>query len=1304
MDTEQPDIKEIFYAAIETKSKKQRDAYLDEVCRGDRKLRAEVEVLLKAHDQAGSFLEEPAVGAKVTLDESPLTEGPGTKIGRYKLLQLIGEGGFGVVYMAEQERPIRRRVALKIIKLGMDTKQVIARFEAERQALAMMDHPNIARVFDAGATETGRPYFVMELVKGTPVTDYCDKNNLETRQRLELFIDVCRAIQHAHQKGIIHRDIKPSNVMITLHDGKPVPKIIDFGIAKATQNRLTEKTLFTEFRQFIGTPEYMSPEQAEMSGLDVDTRSDIYSLGVLLYELLTGTTPFEADRLRSAAYDEIRRIIREDEPPRPSTRLSTLGDALTDIAKHRNVQPGELRRIVRGDLDWVVMKSLEKDRTRRYETANELAQDIGRHLSDEPVIAGPPSTVYRLRKFVRRNRTTVASSLLLATAIVVGLIVSTMLYFQAEQAREKESAARVKAEQAEGVAQQQRKQAQRLLAMSQIEHGVKLLNEDNCLGLLDLLEARKTADEIPDVRDQASRLWAIAYDQWSDRLVQVVPGAEDQDLAFSPDGRLLAVPTGTIAQLWDTVTWQPHGSPLKLGEIISTVIFSPDGKLLVTHSLEGVSQLWDTDTGQPVGPVLQHNGGQGKEPKKDYELARAWWSAAFSPDGKLLATASLDGTVRLWDVNTCQLYGQPLRHEDEVWTVAFSPDGKLLASGGGDNIARLWEVANGQSHGPALQHNGIVRKVAFSPDGRLIAIMSDDNIVSLWDTSTAQLYKRLVHDVWVLDLAFSPDGKLLAEAQGEDWATQLSETKTGEPLGEPLCHEALVRSLVFSPDGRILATSSVDKTIRLWDVISRTPYGQPLRYQDRVFRVVFSPDGKLIAGSGYDGTTRIWRTFQPLNTKIVSRKSGADFGAISPAGKVGAIISGKTVHLWDTTTFDPLGKPLRHDGPVHAATFSPDGKLLAVGLTEAVQLWDVNNRRQFGQPLNDVEENVVTLAFSPDGDILAAAAYNWETWLFEVATGRLIDTLSCNGTVRGFAFSLDGKVLAIGSDNGLVQQWDLTTGQQLASPLRHTAQVWTVEFSPDGKLLATVSGQWGRTVRLWDVSTGPPYHSLAMSAQAIADDTASDSAGALTDLRATWNSKGALELFRKNEMILIRTLPDGKARVWRLPEVPSELREMQLRTWVALGARLNDQGQAIPIKWEQWRGLRDDLHSRFGEEEKSDDYYVPLESQHDPKEQEQLRLEALNIACRVLSGLNEPENSQIWQQRGDIYANMQEWDKAIADYSKAIELASIDSADSEIQRNLPQMYRSIGDVFEKMGRTDEARQAFQEAEEANKNK
>ena len=371
----------------------------------------EFESLLSAYDQAGDFLEVPPFGSGVGFDIPHVAEGPGTVIGRYKLLEKIGEGGMAVVYMAEQQEPIRRKVALKIIKLGMDTRQVIARFEAERQALALMDHPSIAKVLDAGATETGRPYFVMELVTGVSITEYCDKNSLSTKDRLALFLQVCQAVQHAHQKGIIHRDIKPSNVMVTLHDGKPVPKVIDFGIAKATNQKLTEKTLFTRYAHLIGTPAYMSPEQAELSDLDIDTRSDIYSLGVLLYELLTGTTPFSEEELRKAGYIEMQRVIREQEPVKPSTKLSTLGDTLTDIAKCRNCTPDLLRRAIRGDLDWIVMKSLEKDRVRRYETASGLAEDIRRHLEHEPVLARGPSTTYRLRKFLRRHRSQVLAVL-----------------------------------------------------------------------------------------------------------------------------------------------------------------------------------------------------------------------------------------------------------------------------------------------------------------------------------------------------------------------------------------------------------------------------------------------------------------------------------------------------------------------------------------------------------------------------------------------------------------------------------------------------------------------------------------------------------------------------------------------------------------------------------------------------------------------------------------------------------------------------------------------------------------------------
>src|SRR5687767_4410906 len=414
--------KTVFLNALEIASSDARRAYLRAQCGNDQLLRAEVEELLRHHEQIDAFAESASVSSTTP---PPSLQHLGTQIGPYKLLQQIGEGGMGVVYMAEQTQPVQRRVALKVIKAGMDSRQVIARFEAERQALALMDHVNIARVLDGGTTENGRPYFVMELVHGVPITKYCDDNHMTPRQRLELFVPVCQAIQHAHQKGIIHRDIKPSNVMITLYDGQPVPKVIDFGVAKATEQKLTEQTLFTQYGAMIGTLEYMSPEQAAMSALGVDTRSDIYSLGVLLYELLTGNTPLTHKRMKEAAYAEILRMIKEDEPQRPSTRLSDSGGALALISANRHTEPAKLTKLVRGELDWIVMKTLEKDRNRRYETASAVAADVQRYLADEPVQACPASIGYRLRKLVRRNKGPVLAVALIALALVGGIVGTT---------------------------------------------------------------------------------------------------------------------------------------------------------------------------------------------------------------------------------------------------------------------------------------------------------------------------------------------------------------------------------------------------------------------------------------------------------------------------------------------------------------------------------------------------------------------------------------------------------------------------------------------------------------------------------------------------------------------------------------------------------------------------------------------------------------------------------------------------------------------------------------------------------------
>ena len=536
MEAARDKIEALFDAALELKSPAERAVFLERECAGDASLRTRVERLLSAHERSQGFFENcrPGLSAPEDWEIGPSNqiaeEDIGQRIGPYKLLQKIGEGGCGVVYMAEQDKPVRRRVALKIIKLGMDTKNVIARFEAERQALAMMDHRNIARVLDAGATDTGRPYFVMELVHGVRITDYCDQRKLTPTLRLELFIQVCHAIQHAHQKGIIHRDIKPSNILVTHHDGEPVPKVIDFGIAKAIEEKLTEKTLFTVYGHFIGTPAYMSPEQAEMSGLDVDTRSDIYSLGVLLYELLTGRTPFDQTELLASGLDEMRRTLREREPHRPSTKLDTLQtEELTATAQRRLVEPPKLQLLLKGDLDWIVMKALEKDRRRRYDTANGLAMDIRRYLEHEPVLARSPSRWYRFQKLVRRNRGAFAATGAVALALIIGLGTATWLLVKEREMRKRAVAAEQLAESERASEAEMRLQA---------ETGEKIAQAHDLISQGKLDEADKlvaeTAFEKPNLEGaavlRASGEWHAEKGHWQQAATRLVQLSEVNQL------------------------------------------------------------------------------------------------------------------------------------------------------------------------------------------------------------------------------------------------------------------------------------------------------------------------------------------------------------------------------------------------------------------------------------------------------------------------------------------------------------------------------------------------------------------------------------------------------------------------------------------------------------------------------------------------------------------------------------------------------------------------------------------------------
>lgn len=583
--------RELFVAAVKL-APDLWDAYLKEACGGDEALREHVHNLLVAHKEAGSFL-EPAVAALAVTNEESVSERPGTVIGPYRLLQQIGEGGMGTVFMAEQTQPVQRKVALKVIKPGMDSKQVIARFEAERQALAMMDHVNIARVLDAGTTEAGRPYFVMELVHGVPITKYCDDNRLTPRQRLELFVPVCQAIQHAHQKGVIHRDVKPSNVLVTLYDGQPVPKVIDFGVAKATEQRLTERTLFTQYGALVGTPEYMSPEQAEMSALGVDTRSDIYSLGVLLYELLTGSTPLTHQRMKHAAYAEILRLIKEEEPPRPSTRLSDSGEALVAISAQRHTEPAKLTKLVRGELDWIVMKTLEKDRSRRYETAKDFAADVQRYLNDEQVLACPPSAWYRFRKLARRNRRALVTASVFVVAALVGvgaLAVSTVLVWKANEEL-KESVERERL-----AVERERREAY----FQRITVAHRELSMDNLAAAL-----RALRDCPEDLRE-----WEWHYLM---RLCKVEPlvlqaKTEVNGVAFSPDGeRLASAGADGSVKIWNSRTGTVIQTiPAHADAAVVSVVFHADGKHLAPRrGREGEGLGLDSDRPGRVHRTVQ---------------------------------------------------------------------------------------------------------------------------------------------------------------------------------------------------------------------------------------------------------------------------------------------------------------------------------------------------------------------------------------------------------------------------------------------------------------------------------------------------------------------------------------------------------------------------------------------------------------------------------------------------------------------------------------------------------------------------
>ena len=1084
----------VFCEAIAIEDFVARADFIKRSCGSNVELCQRVEALVAAHFQAGSFLDQP-VNAVATVahthaighlrsDSASLTVG--STIGPYKLRELLGEGGMGSVFVAEQEKPVRRKVALKIIKLGMDCREVVSRFEAERQALAIMDHANIAKVLDAGTTHNGRPYFVMELVRGTPITEHCDANNLRTRERLSLFIQVCQAVQHAHQKGIIHRDLKPSNILVAMNDATPVIKVIDFGVAKAIGQQLTDHTIYTGFSQMVGTPLYMSPEQAGQSNVDIDTRSDIYSLGVLLYEVLTGYTPFDISTLKQAGPDEMRRIIRELEPLRPSAKISTIKNAdLSKLAERRQMDPLKMCQHLRGELDWIVMKAIEKDRDRRYDSAAAFAEDIQRFLSDTPVSAGPPSTSYRVKKFIKRNRIALTSWVTTLLALLC-VIASIIVYaWNAHNINRQLALAVTRAESSE-----------RRLLLETYADNIRISNvlrENAQLPLAcDLLLDHRTEIDSHDARG-FEWYYLLAASQ---RNLKKLPANKRgwAQVQFTSDGQsLVCVGRDNVLKRFDVATGQLQSDRnLNLGlPYLLNAIFSVDGSRLLCLAVDQATQtatrelsFWNTRNAECVQRLELHD-------VSHHQLI------CLSPNGKKVGyyscpdRTSKAGEVRIWDSELQQ--NKPLPNQGlplNVDCLSFSPDSMQIAFASRDSTksfcVEIRDLVTGQCTTKSIAIDGNASSIYFAPSSQSIAIAvwkAGPPSVVVLDVATGDIQYRCEKlPGELVNIAFSSDGQQLAIATGIGPPSPISiwDVKSGLRLFESFVPDSGVGVLSFGLDSQKLAAGGVDGIIYLRDLHFSPVSDLRGMSGQEAWAVAFSKDSKTLA-VGYDDevhsdaeTLKLWNveTGKEAANLIAHNSMVSDVRILSESLLASVGFDG-SVCLWDLESKKIHTKFADHTSPIRSMASSHDGRWIAAASDDfRIRLFDTVERKE-KLVLRGPIAQIHRLAISPTSTTLASADDSGGIRIWDFVSGKELAGFQDRTPVLGLCFSPDGKQLVFGNRDGEVRILDPsntgTLPPLLGHKIAHEGEVKSITFSPDGRTMAT-GGEDG--VRLWQWPTG----------------------------------------------------------------------------------------------------------------------------------------------------------------------------------------------------------------------------------------